>query len=221
MHIVFTDSRQVIKENLIKFGFVNCEFGYEYEKEILKNQFTLKLFINDKNEMFSQLTDNDTGDEYVLHLMENASGQFVGDIKNEYESVINSVILSCFERDVFRSEQAKQIISYAKNKYAAECEFLWAKFPKNAVLRRADTNKWFALLGVLDYSKLNIDKDGKTEILNLRIPKEEVENTVDSRSFFPAYHMNKKSWYTICLDGSIKTQEILSRLDKSYSLALS
>ena len=34
------------------------------------------------------------------------------------------------------------------------------------------------------------------------------------------YHMNKKHWNTICLDGSIPHSELKSMIDHSYSLVI-
>ena len=37
-------------------------------------------------------------------------------------------------------------------------------------------------------------------------------------SVTPGYHMNKKHWNTVLLDGSVPDKEILSWIDHSYSL---
>lgn len=36
---------------------------------------------------------------------------------------------------------------------------------------------------------------------------------------FPGYHMNKKSWITIILDGAMKTKRICELIDNSYALS--
>ncbi len=36
----------------------------------------------------------------------------------------------------------------------------------------------------------------------------------------PGYHMNKKNWNTILIDGSVPDKEILSWVDHSYNLVL-
>jgi predicted DNA-binding protein (MmcQ/YjbR family) len=36
----------------------------------------------------------------------------------------------------------------------------------------------------------------------------------------PGYHMNKKHWNTVVLDGSIPTKEILKMIDHSYDLVV-
>jgi len=41
----------------------------------------------------------------------------------------------------------------------------------------------------------------------------------DEKSYFPGYHMNKKHWITICLDGSVPIEEIFCRLDESFAFA--
>lgn len=47
----------------------------------------------------------------------------------------------------------------------------------------------------------------------------QLEETIDNKRYFSGYHMNKKNWYTICLDGSIDNDEIFKRIDISYELA--
>lgn len=41
----------------------------------------------------------------------------------------------------------------------------------------------------------------------------------DGERFFPGYHMNKKHWFTVLLDGSVPDDEICRLLDESYVLA--
>ena len=69
-------------------------------------------------------------------------------------------------------------------------------------------------------SKLGLDDDEKIEIVDLRIKTEETEKTVDNKKYFSGYHMNKKHWITICLDGSVSTDEIFERIEESYNLAI-
>lgn len=37
-------------------------------------------------------------------------------------------------------------------------------------------------------------------------------------SVIPGYHMNKKYWNTVCLDGTIPDKEVFSWIDHSYEL---
>ena len=72
-------------------------------------------------------------------------------------------------------------------------------------------NKVFAILGVKEgVGQLNLKCD-PDEALSLRDIFEAV---------IPGYHMNKKHWNTIILDGSIPEGEIERMIDNSYSLVV-
>ena len=58
------------------------------------------------------------------------------------------------------------------------------------------------------------------EILDLRANPDEVDSIVDNKKYFPGYHMNKKHWITIILDGSVPEKELYKKIDISYSLAV-
>ena len=49
-------------------------------------------------------------------------------------------------------------------------------------------------------------------------PKE-AEEILSRANYYPGWHMNKKSWYTLILDGSISDGELKERLRESYRLA--
>ena len=123
------------------------------------------------------------------------------------------------KQNVFTSEDARNVIRYVWETYQDEPEFLWQRFPNNAVLRRKDTKKWYAALLVLSRRKLGLDSDEIIEILDLRIRTDDIGFVVDHQRYFPGYHMNKNHWYTICLDGSVQIDEIYQRIDASYALA--
>ena len=86
-------------------------------------------------------------------------------------------------------------------------------------MRRADNKKWYAVILVVEKNKLGLDSKEKTEIINLRGRPEEIKNIIDGKKYFACYHMNKKYWISICLDGSVEPDEIFARIDESYVLA--
>ena len=207
-------------EKLVQFGFTHDGDVYLYSTKILKNQFELQIsVISPSGEVNTKLTDLTTGDLYTLHLVDAAGGAFVGAVRAEYERVLSDIAEKCFYKDVFKSAAAHGVIKYAKQKYGDELEFLWERFPDNAVLRRSDTDKWYAALLVVSKRKLGLDSDEIVDIIDLRIDPQVLPTLVDGKKYFAGYHMNKKNWVTICLDGSVPLEEILDWLDKSYNLA--
>lgn len=206
-------------DRLRAYGFVEATEGYAYATDMLNGQFQMHLFVAADGQIQTQLIDTTTGDEYTLHRVAGASGAFVGGVKEAYMELLQSIAEKCFEPDVFKTAQAGHIIEYVRSTYGDELEFLWQRFPDNAVFRRKDNGKWYAALLRLHGSKLGLPVDEVVEILDLRLCPEEMEATVDHVHFFPGYHMNKKHWYTICLNESVPMGEILRRIDTSYQLA--
>ena len=120
---------------------------------------------------------------------------------------------------VFREDCAKKILQYAAEQYGDEPEYLWEQYPEYAVLRRRDSHKWYAILMNIPKKRLGLDGDEMVEVVDLRFDVDELPRKVDGKSFFFGYHMNKKHWITILLDGSVVLDEILDYVDKSYNLA--
>ena len=110
-------------------------------------------------------------------------------------------------------------IDYVGKRYGDKIEYLWEKFPDNAVFRRKDNQKWYGALLTVGRKKLGLDGDGTVEVVDLRETPEAVAALVDGKSYFAGYHMNKKHWYTVCLDGSVSDEEIKQRIDNSYIIA--
>ena len=179
----------------------------------------LTITASSNGKIYTKLLDNESKDEYVLHLVPGAAGSFVGQVKAEYEEILEEISTKCFEPDVFKSEQAKKVIAYVRDTYADELEFLWQKSPDNAIWRRKDNRKWYAALLTVSKNKLSLDGDDIIEILDLRMTPEDLEKLTDNKKYFPGYHMNKKHWVTICLDGTVPIEEIHERINESYALA--
>lgn len=212
-------NRKVNPASLIPFGFIEDESAYTYSTGLVGGQFEMTVTIAKDGELSADVIDGVSKERYVLHRISGASGAFVGTIREEYERVLTAIAEACFEPDVFKSENARQVIQYVREKYQDELEFLWRRFSENAILRRKDNKKWYAALLVLQKKKLGLDEAGVVDIIDLRGKPDDISALVDGQKYFPGYHMNKKHWFTICLDGSVPVEEIYCRIDESFALA--
>ena len=206
------------EEKLLAFGFEKKEEKYVYSRRLSTPPFEARIVVNE-NKITADVFDAETGDVYALVKVPEAVGAFVGKIREEFKTLLSDIRKQCCVVDVFKSLSARNIIRYVKNKYKDELEYLWPKFPKNAVFRRKDNGKWYAAILTVTKDKLGLPSNEMVEIIDLRGKTSEIEQLVNSREYFPGWHMNKKHWFTICLDGSVSTEEICRRIDESYLLA--
>lgn len=213
-------NRKVIVDTLIPNGFIKKDNTYIYEKDILNSEFKVIIMISNTLEITSKVIELSLNDEYLLVDVPSATGEFVGKVKEEYESIINNVISTCTKVEVFKSDYAKKIITYIKDKYNDDLEFLWEKFENNAICRNKKNNKWYMAILIVNENKLGLPGNNDIEIIDLMYQKDQIEEIIDSKKVFPGYHMNKKSWITIKLDGSMPIEEIYKLLDNSYNISL-
>lgn len=204
---------------LAAFGFTISGEEHVISYNILNDQFQLNIVITGEGAVSVQVMDTDSQEEYVLIHTPDAAGAFVCSVIKACDEKLIIIAEKCFDVQVFQSEQAKQTIQYAEQTHQDRLEFLWEKFSGNAVLRRSDNRKWYAVMLTVSKTKLGLGENESVEIIDLRGLPEEIEQLIDGKNYFPGYHMNKKHWYTICLDGSVSTQEICERIEKSYLLA--
>ena len=223
--MIFVMENQIFKnkkfnfKKLKDFGFKQINNEYVYNTDLLDKQFSLNVVVSPQELLITKLTDKSTGELYTLHLLEGVSGAFVGKIKEEYNAILENICNKCCEKSIFKFEYTKNIIEFVRKEYGDELEFLWEKFLDNAIFRRKDTNKWYAAILTVTSDKLGLNGKDKIEIIDLRMNPEELQELVDNKKYFAGYHMNKKHWLTIILNGSVPIEEIFERIKVSYTLA--
>ena len=215
----FIKDKKIDLKRLKEFGFKLIDNSYYYHTFLLKNQFKMTVKINLDNSIFTEIIDTETNEPYVLHLLEIKRSGYSEKIYKAYSEILEKIKKVCFEDEIFKANYTKEIVAYVKNKYGDELEFLWEKSPKNAVVRRKSSNKWYAVILTIPKRKIGLKSDEVIEVINLHNIPKEIEKLIDYKRYFPAYHMNKKHWCTICLDGTIELKEIYKKIDISYELA--
>ena len=215
----FIKDKKIDFKKLEEFGFELIDNSYYYHTSLLKNQFKMSVKINIDNSIFTEIIDTETNEPYVLHLLEIKRSGYSEKIYKAYSEILEKIKKVCFEDEIFKANYTKEIVAYVKNKYGDELEFLWEKSPKNAVVRRKSSNKWYAVILTIPKRKFGLESDEVIEVINLHNIPKEIEKLIDYKRYFPAYHMNKKHWCTICLDGTIELKEIYKKIDISYELA--
>ena len=112
-----------------------------------------------------------------------------------------------------------ELFAYVKATFGTEPDYPWPQEPEYAVLRHADNGKWYGIVMSVPLSKLGLPGKGNVEIINVKSAQVLDMLLYGDLGILPAYHMNKKHWYTICLDGSVPVDDILHHLEESRALA--
>lgn len=205
-------------EKMSAYGFIRKDGKWIYETNIIDGAFKLYVFVAENGDVDTNLIEIETGEPYVLYKT-NASGIFVGEIRAAVEAVLTEIADACYDPSVFKTNQAQMAIEYVRKKYGDELEFLWKKFPDNAVWRRKDNQKWYGAILTVNGRKIGLNTDKIVEIIDLRMEAANKDNILSRDHYYPGWHMNKKSWYTLVLDDCISDEEIQMRITESYELA--
>ena len=112
--------------------------------------------------------------------------------------------------------QRQRVTEYIRDRYAAEAEHLWAKYPNYAVFRQPASRKWFALVMDIPRNRLGLEGDGDVDIMDVKCGSLMVGSLLAQDGFLPAYHMSKSSWISVLLDETVPDNQIYPLLELSY-----
>ena len=83
---------------------------------------------------------------------------------------------------------------------------------------RHESGKWFAIAMKISEQKLGKDSNMQTQVVNFKCAPEVIESIAGVEpGIYPAYHMNKTHWLTVCL-AECDEDTILWLMGISYDL---
>ena len=208
----------LLADKLEPFGFVHDCDAYFYAEDLLAGSFRLYVKLSEDGVVSTLLMDTESEEPYVLHLVENAQGAFVGEVRAAYQAVLDRIGKACGEHGSFHGQYVEELLQYVQNTYGDELEYPW-KDMNAAVIRSHITKKWYAVFMKVHPGKIGLGGSQPIRIMDLHGTAEQVAALVDGERYFPGWHMNRKYWYTICLDGSVPMDELQRRIDESFALS--
>lgn len=66
--------------------------------------------------------------------------------------------------------------------------------------------------------RLGLEGVGDVDVMDVKIDPDLAAVLIQAEGFLPGYHMNKRYWITVVLDGSVSVEKVLDLLDMSYDL---
>ena len=123
-------------------------------------------------------------------------------------------------------ELYEEITEYIIRAYDASAEHPWAKWPKFCTFRAKDSEKWFALLLFADRRKLGLGSQGDGSgggpelcpLLNVKTDPDAAAFLTAEPGVLPAYHMSRRTWVSILLDGTAGEALLKSLIAQSFRI---
>ena len=201
------------------------DYGFIIEKNIPTYRYTipnknLEILITYKNnKLKGKIIDKEINEEYLSYRIENQVGEFVNGVREEFIKILEEIRNNCCRSKYYIGDQANRISNLIKKKYDDNPEFLWDNDEDNSVFRNTNNKKWYGIIMYINKNKLT-DEDKMIEVINIKLPKEEIDTLVTKKGFYRAYHMNKKYWVTITLDDTLDDSKIMELIDKSHNYTI-
>lgn len=112
----------------------------------------------------------------------------------------------------------QDVLSYVREKYGTAPDYPWMSTPDAAVLRHKDNKKWYGLIMNIRRDRLGLEGTDNVDILNVKCDPLMTGSLLMMQGILPAYHMNKKSWISVLLDGTAEHEQIYSLIDMSFTM---
>ena len=198
---------------LREYGFVPGDGKLAYARAIPGED--LEIVMEYDGALRGRVADLAAGSEYTNFHREGATG-YSAAIRQQFTDLLLDIRAKCCRNRHFRTGQARRIGDFIRETYGSEPEFLWPNIPSYAAFRRAGDKKWF--IGSVSRCRLDpgFASHEEVEVLNVKVDSAEIDGILAQRGYYPAFHMNKKCWVSIILNGDLGDEEIQRRIEDSY-----
>ncbi len=115
----------------------------------------------------------------------------------------------------------EEFFLYCFDEYGVSPDYPWTneKDRDTAVFRHKKNKKWFALVMDIPKTKLGVDSEEISTVVNMKYPEDLLIAFGRPRGVYPAYHMNKVHWVSVLLD-TVDREIIKLILDESYDATI-
>lgn len=212
-------SYQIHLPSLLPFGFTFSDNRYTYREFFMDGQFEAVVEVDEAGQLSSFVWDCEMEEVYTAHLVTAPAGAFVGQVREAYQSILARVEEACCVALPFSKDQSNRIAQLIKEQWGDLPDYPFAKLPTYGAFRHPSNNKWYALVSQIPRNKLDgSGSQEEVEVVNLKVDAREIAELLSQSGIYPAYHMSKKSWVSVLLDGTVEDQTIFALLEKSRDL---
>lgn len=222
----FFEKKAVQWGKLLPFGFVQVGENYAYRSLFMDGNFEARVTIHSDGQVSGQVHDVELDEEYTAFRVERHIGNFVGQVREEYGTILENIASACFEAQPFYEAQTNRLAAYLTKTFGDQTDHPFAKFPNFTAFRHPANQKWYGLVGRVLLARLQLGDENwspealkqEVEIINIKVKPEEVSSLLAQDGMYPSYHMSKKTWVTIVLDGRVPDEVLFGLVSESRNL---
>ena len=202
-------------EKLRSFGFEEKDGVFTYKRVTMNGAFECVVRVKRDGTVFGDMIDTETEEEYLPLHLRIADNTYANLVRSAYLEVLEEIAAKCFLRTDFLYAQTERIAAFIKEEFGEEPDHPFEDF-EGIVFRNKQSRKWYALVASVQKGKLDKTEDKTlTEVMNLKVPAEYMEELLEMKGIYPAYHMNKKSWITVEMNDSVADPVIEHLVERS------
>ncbi len=202
------------EKKLLEEGFSPTEEGLRKEYPLF-DSFTLVVTIRD-NKVDHFVRDEEIGERYYPYSLDSTVGECVGAVRSAAGEILEHLAAHAFDAQTFLSPLAEDIGSFCAAEWDEGPEWPWDDLDAY-ILREKKSTKWYGIVMRCRGKYVGREDEDEHEVMNVRVPRDQAEDYWDFRVYFPAYHMNKKSWITIDLE-RVDRDELFTRIRIARSI---
>ncbi|WP_057490656.1 MmcQ/YjbR family DNA-binding protein [Streptococcus orisasini] len=222
----FFKKKRVKFETLLPYGFSKEGEEYVYKESFMNGDFEALINISAAGVVSGRVLDTDMGDDYLALRAEHQTGSFVGQVREAYAEILGKIAHACFEAQPFIEDQTNRLAQRLEQIYGDKYDHPFKKYPAFSSYRYPLNRKWYGLIMAIERGKLDLgeekwDKEElrqQVEVINLKVKSDDLAELLTVPGIYPSYHMNKKSWISVVLDGTVTDEQLFSLVDNSRAL---
>ncbi|KGJ53257.1 hypothetical protein CIAN88_09975 [[Clostridium] innocuum] len=204
--------QKLSEQKLLQYGCSKEGVTYRCIRKLKAPDF-YAVITYEGQELHAEVYDAQLREPYTPFHVPGANGSFVSSIREEVEELLEDMVQQCIDGNPYRT----RILDYVAERYQSYPQFPWKSAPEHGTLKTAK-GKWYGVIMHIPYRSLGIDVDGMTDVCNLKNCPEFIQELIDYKCFYPAYHMNKTYWFTILLEQKLSWKQLQKLIDESYRL---
>ena len=196
---------------LAEWGFENGQARYV----LVEGEFELHMTLSDQ-ELELVVYDLAMEEPYTLFEVVSASGALVTALRQQVDEIINRIL----GQQIQDNPLVERLVDYVATTYGLAPAHPFKRHPEIIGFKVPTVDKLFGIFLPVDYCRLDKTsmRTHQVLVLNLKGQPDQILERIDNCRYFPAYHMNKKHWFSVLLDAQTDWDQLTSMLAESYRL---